>query len=410
MHGPGELKHRRRLLAATSAVFALLVPLAAIAQPTPPKPSTPMTPPPGPAPPPPPAAPAKEPPPPNTPAPAAAPASAATAPGEAAAAPGASGATAPAALDAPEQPDDRASAAGGSASATAGSATLGKRAAEARALADNLRKNVWRLRGGKLLTPGQAGNYEAQINAWITALEIAENGIAQLERSERAPLTPEQAKAAEQQAARTDRALVSVESGLKAIGGQLASLESTTGWDLVGTLLRARCATAICFDNGDKKDWLGIEPLVELPTGKSFSLSTSSLSSYVDNHDLRIDLAAGARVWLFRDVVSVSVYISKPLTDAPVRLEGSSFVYPASSVRRPYPGFALGLLFDSLWLGFDRDELRNGDGQDGAALNPEYPPNEVISSSWTLTVALQPVTAFRSAIGTAVQSTQGKSE
>jgi hypothetical protein len=286
--------------------------------------------------------------------------------------------------------------------------TLAGRVSTARALADSLIKNIWRLRGSKLLSPEQATEYEAQVNAWLTALEIADDGIAQLDRTLKTDGAP--GRNIEQLAARLERQVGAAEAGLKATAAQLSGLEQKTGWDLVGTLLRARCTTAICFDNGSKKDWLGIEPLVELPTGKSFSLSTSNLSSYVDNHDLRIDLAAGARVWLFRDVVSVSVYISKPLTDAPVRLEGSSFVYPAASVRRPYPGIALGLLFDSLWLGFDRDELRNGDGRDGAALNPEYPPNEVISSSWTLTVALQPVTAFRSAIGTAVQATRGKSE
>jgi hypothetical protein len=65
---------------------------------------------------------------------------------------------------------------------------------------------------------------------------------------------------------------------------------------------------------------------------------------------------------------------------------------------------AIGLLYDSIWLGFDRDELRNGDANDKSALNPDYPPNQSISSTWTVTLALQPVTAFRSAIGAAVHS------
>jgi hypothetical protein len=75
----------------------------------------------------------------------------------------------------------------------------------------------------------------------------------------------------------------------------------------------------------------------------------------------------------------------------------------------------VGLFFDSIWIGIDRDELRNGDGQDqqgqaSGALNPFYPPNEVISSAWTVTIALQPVTAFRTAIGTAVQATKGSAK
>lgn len=182
-------------------------------------------------------------------------------------------------------------------------------------------------------------------------------------------------------------------------------MQSTVGNSLVDTLLQARCRTAICFDNGEEqKYWLGIEPIVELPVGKSFGVGRSSLADYVNNHELRVDLAAGLRVWFFRDVFSVSVYISKALTDASVRIEGSPFVYPGSAVKRPYPGLALGLFYDSLWVGFDRDELRNGDADDQAGSNPDFPPNELVSATWTVTLALQPVTAFRAAIGTAVES------
>ena len=174
-----------------------------------------------------------------------------------------------------------------------------------------------------------------------------------------------------------------------------------TDEDLVDNLLAARCHTALCFRNGAADKWLGIEPLVELPVGKAFSVSGGSLSDYVNNHDIRVDLAAGLRVWIFRDVVSLSVYLSKALTAAPVRIAGSSFSYPANDVRRPYPGLALGLLYDSLWVGLDRDELRNGDTGDATADNPAYPPNALVSSSWTVTIAVQPFTSFRTAIGLA---------
>jgi len=277
------------------------------------------------------------------------------------------------------------------AAATEGTAELSGLQVRIKAAQDKageIKDTVGSLRDKHTITDSQAAAYERQIASWSSTLsaldEQATHGGAQQ------PLSKQTALA---------------EAGLSAIKAQLTDVSNATGWNLVGTLLRARCATAICFDNGEKKDWLGIEPLVELPVGKSLALSKSSLSNYVDNHELRIDLAAGARVWLFRDIVSVSVYISKPLTDGRIRLEGSPFVYPAASIRRPYPGIALGLLFDSLWLGFDRDELRNGDGQDVMAVNPDFPPNTVVSSTWTLTVALQPVTAFRTAIGTAVQAT-----
>jgi len=164
-----------------------------------------------------------------------------------------------------------------------------------------------------------------------------------------------------------------------------------------GSLLDARCALAIC-------PWgkaVGIEPLVELPIGKSFSASNGAVADYVNNHDIKIDLAAGVRVWMFEDLLSFAVYISKPLTDRTVRIPGSAFEYPATALRRPYPGLALGLLYDTLWLGLDHDELRNPDGTSGIARDPTYPPNALVGSSWTITVAIQPVTAFRNGIGAA---------
>ncbi|HXK19384.1 MAG TPA: hypothetical protein VNG33_16350 [Polyangiaceae bacterium] len=312
----------------------------------------------------------------------------------------------------------------GAPQATAEPSALQVRIKAATDKASDIKENVGSLRDRHTITDSQANAYERQIASWVSTLGALDEqaGLVEAQKQKAkaataavppavdaggAPAAPTPAPTdvvqSYEKALNTQTALA--EAGLAAITAQLTEVSNATGWNLVGTLLRARCATAICFDNGAKKDWLGIEPLVELPVGKSLALSKSSLSDYVDNHELRIDLAAGARVWLFRDVVSVSLYISKPLTDGRIRLEGSPFVYPAASFRRPYPGIAVGLLFDSLWLGFDRDELRNGDGQDAMAVNPDFPPNKVVSSTWTLTVALQPVTAFRTAIGTAVQAT-----
>jgi hypothetical protein len=309
--------------------------------------------------------------------------------------------------------------------ATAEPSALQLRIKAATDKASDIKDKVGNLRAKHTITDSQAEAYERQIASWVSmlsaleeqaALVVVEKQKAKAASAATPPATSPPPGAAPAATATPDaiaeaydkslnKQTALAEAGLSAINAQLSEVSNATGWNLVGTLLRARCATAICFDNGEKKDWLGIEPLVELPVGKSLALSNSSLSNYVDNHELRIDLAAGARVWLFRDIVSVSLYISKPLTDGRIRLEGSPFVYPAASIRRPYPGIALGLLFDSLWVGFDRDELRNGDGQDTMAVNPDFPPNTVVSSTWTMTVALQPVTAFRTAIGTAVQAT-----
>jgi hypothetical protein len=171
----------------------------------------------------------------------------------------------------------------------------------------------------------------------------------------------------------------------------------------VPAYLDARCATALCFHRfaatGSGEAWLGIEPMVELPVGKSFGLGSSSLASYVNNHDIKVDLAAGLRIWLFEDLISLSVYLSFPLSSSGIRVEGSEFTYPGSSIRRPYPGVGIGLLYDIVWVSFDHDELRNGDTTTSNAYNPEYPANARISSCTTVTVALQPVTAARALFG-----------
>jgi hypothetical protein len=171
----------------------------------------------------------------------------------------------------------------------------------------------------------------------------------------------------------------------------------------VDVYLDARCASALCFS---PDHWLGIEPLFELPIAKSFAVGSSSLAQYVNNHAIALQLAAGIRVWLFRDLISVALYLSIPLSDSGVRVEGSEFTYPGASIRRPYPGLAIGLLYDIIWISLDHDELRNGDSSNVSAYNPEYPANARVSSCTTLSVALQPVTAVRALFGVIQRSTK----
>jgi hypothetical protein len=172
----------------------------------------------------------------------------------------------------------------------------------------------------------------------------------------------------------------------------------------VDAYLKARCASALCFEG----EWIGIEPLVELPIAKSFAIGNSSLAQYVNNHDITLQLAAGIRVWAFRDLISVAAYLSVPLSSSAVRVEGSEFTYPGASIRRPYPGIAIGLLYDIIWVGFDHDELRNGDSSDASAYNPEYPSNGRVSSCTTISIALQPVTAARALFGAIRNESQRK--
>jgi hypothetical protein len=170
----------------------------------------------------------------------------------------------------------------------------------------------------------------------------------------------------------------------------------------VDQLLAGRCATAICpspFHGA-----LGIEPIVELPIGKSFTFNKGGLADYINNTDVGVSFAAGLRVWILNDWVSFALYLSQPLTpkDSQLRATGSSFVYPATYVRRSFIGGAIGFLFDTLWIGIDRDSLNNGADGSGTAINPAFPPNAVISRVWTYTVAIQPISTFRTGIGTAM--------
>ena len=266
-------------------------------------------------------------------------------------------------------------------------------------LVNGLVGRVAQVKGSNTISGKQADQYTAVLSAQAEQLKAAKQTATQLEgRSQRA--SAEQGDLAED-LARLDQQLVAVESTIRSLTAQLGDLAADKGWSLVDKLLAARCATAICFANGESQYWLGIEPLVELPVGISSALGNTGLAEYINNHELSIDLAAGLRVWLFDDMVSISLYLSKPLIESSVRVEGSSFVYPGTAVRRSFPGFALGLFFDSIWIGFDRNELRNGDSDNPMAFNPDFAPNVVVSSAWTITVALQPVTAFRTALGTA---------
>jgi len=98
--------------------------------------------------------------------------------------------------------------------------------------------------------------------------------------------------------------------------------------------------------------------------------------------------------------MSISLYFSKPLFagDSKIRLQGSAFAYSSANVHRPLPGIGLGLFGDLLWIGFDYDQLRNGDTDQTRDLN--YPRNFVVSDGWTVTVGIEPITAARSAVGT----------
>jgi hypothetical protein len=163
----------------------------------------------------------------------------------------------------------------------------------------------------------------------------------------------------------------------------------------------ARCHMAVCFGGGG--DEYAVEPLIDLPVGTTFALSLgkdNALGEFYNAVNVTADFTAGLRVWLFHDWLSASVYFSRPVlpSEKTIHVLGSDFEHPASAVRHPYPGFAIGLLGDVFWIGFDYNELRNGDTD--TTRDPNFRPNERLSSVWSVTVGIATATAIRDGIGT----------
>lgn len=170
---------------------------------------------------------------------------------------------------------------------------------------------------------------------------------------------------------------------------------------------RARCATALCW--GPSYKW-ALEPLVEMPVGKTFSLPGSSLSQYMNSNEIQVSFNAGLRAWLWWDWVSVSVYMSKVVitgNDA-INTSTSGFALPVSQMRRPFPGLGIGLFGDILWLSVDYDQLRNGNSP--STKSPDFPANSLVSHAFTFTLAIAPIAGIRNGIGTAVEQRRRKEQ
>lgn len=162
---------------------------------------------------------------------------------------------------------------------------------------------------------------------------------------------------------------------------------------LTSKIREARCATALCWwpDN-----FWGLEILAEAPLGSSFALQPHLLGGFLDNNGFTVQLTAGVRLWSLWDYVSVSVYFSKlafQSNDAAIRIPGYAYEHPTSSIRRPYPGVAVGLLADILWIGFDYNLLYNGSGSNR---DPHFRENSRLASAWTMSIAIAPINLGRS--------------
>lgn len=169
----------------------------------------------------------------------------------------------------------------------------------------------------------------------------------------------------------------------------------------------SRCATALCWGPSNK---FAFEPLAELPIGKSFAFPNSGLARYVNSNDIQVSFNAGVRFWMAWDWVSLSVYLSKPILHQgeAIHVSGSNTEFSTSQVRRPYPGVAIGLFGDILWLAFDYDQLRNGNA--GVQRAPEYRPNEIVSHAYTFTIAIAPIAGIRNGLGTIAERNRRQAE
>lgn len=177
-----------------------------------------------------------------------------------------------------------------------------------------------------------------------------------------------------------------------------------------GAMLGARagrCGTAVCWGPGYK--W-ALEPLVELPVGKSFSLPGSSLAKYLNSNELQVSFNAGIRLWLWWDWISISTFMSKVLVTGndTIYTATSGVPLPASQLRRPFPGLGIGLFGDMLWISMDYDQLRNGNVM--ATKSPDFRPNEIVSHAFTFTIAVASIAGLRNGIGTLVEQKRRKQE
>lgn len=146
-----------------------------------------------------------------------------------------------------------------------------------------------------------------------------------------------------------------------------------------------RCVTAYCYGGVDGTKF-GIEPVLDLPVGLVWSAGSGALTSYINSHTVNVEFNAGVRFWLGYDIMSVSIYFSRPLItgDDTIRVAGSSFEHSPDAVHRPFPSIGLGFAGDLVQLGISYDQLRNGGT--ASTRDPSYPANSVLSRSLTFSL------------------------
>jgi hypothetical protein len=169
-----------------------------------------------------------------------------------------------------------------------------------------------------------------------------------------------------------------------------------------------RCLTAYCYGGVDGTKF-GIEPVLDLPVGLVWSAGSGALTSYVNSHTVNVEFNAGLRFWVGYDIMSVSIYFSKPLITGSdsIRVAGSSFEHTPSAVHRPFPSLGLGFAGDVLLLGISYDQLRNG-STDGTR-DRAYPANAVLSRSLTFSLGFSLFNISKNALAKSKDSTDSES-
>jgi hypothetical protein len=157
-----------------------------------------------------------------------------------------------------------------------------------------------------------------------------------------------------------------------------------------------RCQVALCW--GDQGTEWAVEPVLDLPIGIVWSAGSGALTSYINANKLNIEFNAGLRFWMWHDRFSIMLYFAAPVVrgDDKIRLEGSGFEHPTSSIQRPFPSVGIGFFGDILQFGFAYDLLINGDGDQDR--DPRYRPNQVLSRSLTITLGFATVLTARTAL------------
>lgn len=176
-----------------------------------------------------------------------------------------------------------------------------------------------------------------------------------------------------------------------------AQHHATSIGDRLAFARRGRCATAYCFGGVDGTRY-AFEPMLELPIGATFAIGDNALTRFNNANEITIQFSAGLRFWFADDLVSFAIFFAKPIytSDAKLRIPGSAFEHPTTSIRRLGPSFGFGFFGDMVFLGAGWDELTNATSS--GLGDPNYAPNQVLARSLTINIGLAPFAAIRNGV------------